>query len=85
LETFSEDPFGKSNPRQTGQAKSARDSDFLLLFVAAKSNQKPLATIKLALYCCPELFSRPVFRDNIGLKQKLSQLRPSHAGLVGDF
>jgi hypothetical protein len=57
----------------------------MLLFDRPKSSKKALATIKLALYCYPELLSRPVFRDNIGLKQKLSQLRPSIAGLVEVF
>ena len=57
----------------------------MLLFDRPKSSQKALATIKLALYCCPELLSRPVFRDNIGLKQKLSQHRRLPANSFRNF
>jgi hypothetical protein len=46
---------------------------------APKSNQKVLATIKLALYCDPDLHVRPVLQGNIGLKQELSLLRPPPA------
>jgi hypothetical protein len=81
--------FGKSNPDKPGRQKVLAIPLLpillsLLLFVAAKSSQKPLAAIELTLYCCPGLHVRPVLYGNIGFKQKLPRL-PRLRRVVGDF